>query len=595
MTQFLPDLTQLIVNLVTGFKSAPGKELTTFAILLFALLIFILIQVKAKKYATSDEVFSFYEFMLLDLVLPLLYIFLVRYSSGYLEGSISHELFTVVSYFYIGNSLIQSGFLYSDSKNFFWKMLSIVLLTLSLLSLFLIMYNNRAVNSPVVNSYLFTFFKLCTISLIYIVLILNIHRLSSTIPDKYSLMNVFLGTLIKVFTPLYFIIALLWLVKVISFSSNFLIGVIISLIGVALYAVSRFYIRSFLAPRISVSDSSYTGLIRSINLVLSFLLFLYLYSIFKNFFNLGKLVDYLRNTNILDTGIISINAYALLASIFLLVFLLAILNVVKHVVHFFYMKRGMTIEADSVRQLVFNLGLLLVVVIFFSKLGFSWKALLPVAGALGIGVGIGLQNIMNNYISGFILLFSRKLKMGDIVELEGNAGKAVGNTLETVYGQVSDINLLSTLIQTTDGIEIIVPNSHFIEQKIVNYSLTNQFIRVRIPFGVSYEADPKTVREILLDVANNNSTILKSPAPGVWFSEMADSALIFNLLVWVDIRILWKLSPVISDIYFDGWYRLKDAGVVIPFPQRDVWFKNRVQIDLPDYIADNLKGDKGKS
>lgn len=594
MTQFIPDLKQLIVQIVAGVNSAPGKELTTFAVLLFALLIFILVQVKAKKYATSDEVFSFYEFMLLDLVLPLLYIFLVKYSAGYLEGGISQELFTVVSYFYIGNSLIQSGFLYSDRRNFFWKIVSIVLLTLSLLSLLLIMYNSRLVNSPVVNSYLFTFFKLCTIFLIYIVLILNIHRLSSTIPDKYRLLNVFLSTLIRIFTPLYFLIALLWLAKVISFSSDFLIGFIISLIGVAFYAVSRFYIRSLLAPRISVSDSSYTGLIRNINLVLSFLLFLYLYSIFITFFNLGIFVDYLKNTSILDTGIISINLYALLASVFLLVFLVGILNVVKHAIHFFYMKRGMTVEADSVRQLVFNLGLLLVVVIFLSKLGFSWKALLPVAGALGIGVGIGLQNIMNNYISGFILLFSRKLKMGDIVELEGNAGKAIGNKLETVYGVVSDINLLSTLVRTTDGIEVIVPNSHFIEQKIVNYSLTDQFIRVRVPFGVSYEADPETVREILLDVAKRNSSVLKSPAPGVWFTEMADSALIFNLLVWVNIRMLWRLRPVISDIYFDGWYRLKEAGVVIPFPQRDVWFKNKVQIDLPDYIADNLRGDKSK-
>lgn len=589
MTEFVTDINQLLLSIISAFGAEITREFATAAVYFIILVFLILVQTRAKKYASKDKDFSFYEFLLLDLVIPFIYLLFVKYSSSYLHGEISNEFFAAVSYFYIGNSLIQSGFLYSDDKNYYLKVASLGLLFLSLVSLMLIKYNALLLESGVVSSYLFVLFKLSVVLLVYILLFLNIKRFVFSLPGEYQLINTFLKSLVGVFTPIYFILSVLWLVKIIRFTGDILIGIVLSMIGVAVLAISRFYIRSLLAPRVSLSDSSYTGILKSINFLLSLILFLFLFKIFKYYFNLQLLVDYLRDSVILNTDLIKITVYALLASIFVLVFIVAVLNVAKHGVHYFYTRRGMHIEADSMRQLVFNLGLLIAVVVFLSKLGFTWKALLPVAGALGIGVGIGLQNIMNNYISGFILLFSRKLKMGDVVELEGNAGNAIGNTLDTIYGKVSNINLLSTLVQTTDGIEIIVPNSHFIDQKVVNYSLSNQFIRVRIPFGVSYQADPETVRKILLEVAEENSSILKNPSPGVWFSEMADSALIFNLLVWVDIRILWKITPVVSDIYFTGWYKLKDAGVEIPFPQRDVWFKNRIQVDLPDGVINNFK------
>jgi len=589
MSQLIYDLKQLVIDSITHINSAPRNEITTFLLLLGAFLFLIFIQHKAKEYVTRDKVFSFYEFFLVDLVLPLFYILFVGYSSVYLKGQISHNLFVAVSYFYIGNSLIQSGFLYSDDKHYFWKVVSVALLTTGVLALFVLELNNSLTASHQIARYLSALFKLSLIFLIYILLFFNLQRIVEKIPEKFRLSGLFLSTVVKIFTPLYFLISILWLIKIINFSDSFFIGFIVSLIGIAVYAISRFYIRSFLGPRISLGDSSYQGLLKNINYLFSIILILFLYLVFKGFFNLGMIVEFLRNTIMLNTDIIQVSVYAVLASIYIFLLLLTVLNIVKHAVYFFYTKRGMTIEAESVRQLVFNLGLLLVAVIFLSKLGFTWKALLPIAGALGIGIGIGLQNIMNNYVSGFILLFSRKLKMGDIVELDGNAGKAAGNTLETVYGRVSQINLLSTLVKTTDGIEIIVPNSHFIEQKIVNYSLTDQFIRLRIPFGVSYESDPDTIKEILLDLAKDNKSVLDSPAPVVWFDEMADSALVFDLLVWVDIRSLWKINPLISDIYFKGWYKLKEAGIVIPFPQRDVWFKNKVQLELPDEIVDKFR------
>ncbi len=111
---------------------------------------------------------------------------------------------------------------------------------------------------------------------------------------------------------------------------------------------------------------------------------------------------------------------------------------------------------------------------------------------------------------------------------------------------------------------------------------------MRIPFGVSYSSDPKKVKEILLGVVKENSQILKYPTPGVWFSQMADSALIFELLIWVNIRMLWKINPIVSEIYFKGWDELQQEGIVVPFPQRDVWFKNNLQIELKKELSDEL-------
>ena len=135
----------------------------------------------------------------------------------------------------------------------------------------------------------------------------------------------------------------------------------------------------------------------------------------------------------------------------------------------------------------------------------------------------------------------------------------------------------------------MVPNSKFIEQQLVNYSLSNYTIRVRTPFGVSYSSDPNTVKDILIRVARENTQILKSPEPSVWFTEYADSALVFYLLYWVNIKDLWKLNPVISDIYFKAWYELEKGGIVIPFPQRDVWFKNNLKVEIEKEIHDNFE------
>jgi small-conductance mechanosensitive channel len=229
--------------------------------------------------------------------------------------------------------------------------------------------------------------------------------------------------------------------------------------------------------------------------------------------------------------------------------------------------------------------MLLNITLSLSAMGLTWKAILPLAGALGIGLGFGLQTILNNYVSGFILMFSRNIRVGDFVELPGNAGQFINNPSNYIFGRVEDISILTTRIRTLDGIDILVPNSTFIGNQIINYSLKNPFVRVRFPFGVAYSSDPDKVKEILIKLAYDCPWAKNYyRPPQVWFTALGDSALLFELLMWVDIRELWKnpyktLSYSLVDwVYTNGFKRLKEANIEIPFPQQDIWFRNNLKV-----------------
>ncbi|MGH7884809.1 MAG: mechanosensitive ion channel family protein [Thermodesulfobacteriota bacterium] len=287
-------------------------------------------------------------------------------------------------------------------------------------------------------------------------------------------------------------------------------------------------------------------------------------------FGLEGLTAKLKGFLLINNELFKVSILSIIFSGFKLYFFYCILNFIKNFIYIILRYKNSEVTAGSLRALISNLGFLLLFVFVLSDLGINWKLLVPLAGALGIGVGIGIQNIMNNYMSGFILLFTRRLKVGDVVEIEGNAGRAVGNRLETIYGRVESIDLFNTVVLTLDGIEIIVPNSQFTNQQVVNYSLSTSEVRIRIPFGVAYSSDPNQVKDILLNVAKKNLQILKKPDPVVWFKEMGESSLIFELLCWVNIRFLWKVNALISDIYFTSWYDLREKDINIPFPQNDV-------------------------
>ncbi len=159
---------------------------------------------------------------------------------------------------------------------------------------------------------------------------------------------------------------------------------------------------------------------------------------------------------------IEISFLSTIKALYVLLTMWYFIRFVRELIYSWICRWGSEVEAGSWRSLISNFGILIVVMVFLLQLGITWKVLLPFAGALGIGLGFGLQTIFNNYISGFILIISRNLKVGDVIEIEGNAGKAVGNETNIIYGKVVDVNVLTTRIHSVDGLEIAIPNSHFV-------------------------------------------------------------------------------------------------------------------------------------
>lgn len=213
-----------------------------------------------------------------------------------------------------------------------------------------------------------------------------------------------------------------------------------------------------------------------------------------------------------------------------------------------------------VRYLIIVLGL----IIIFQSVGLDFSALGVLAGALGVGIGFGLQNITNNFVSGLIILFERPIKIGDRVE--------VGE----ISGDVVRISARATTIITNDNISIIVPNSEFISTRVINWSHNNRMVRFRFPVGVSYKEDPDKIREILLNVARDHEGVLKSPAASVSFIEFGDSSLNFELWVWT---IKYTNRPVVlqSDLYYAIFRKFKEEDVEIPFPQRDLHLRSGME------------------
>jgi small-conductance mechanosensitive channel len=212
---------------------------------------------------------------------------------------------------------------------------------------------------------------------------------------------------------------------------------------------------------------------------------------------------------------------------------------------------------NIVRMVFLAFGL----IIILQTAGINLSSLTVLFGALGIGVGFGLQGVTNNFVSGIILLLERPIKVGDRIE--------VGN----VNGDVINISPRATTIVTNDNIAIIVPNADFISSKVVNWSYTNRNVRFNFAVGVSYGSDPEQVRSVLLEVARAHHGVLKEPGPSVLFDSFGDSALNFVLRVWT--RDFSTVPGVLrSELYFAISRAFKEQGIEIPFPQRDLHIKS---------------------
>jgi potassium-dependent mechanosensitive channel len=220
------------------------------------------------------------------------------------------------------------------------------------------------------------------------------------------------------------------------------------------------------------------------------------------------------------------------------------------------MESGLKMSISSITvYLMWGVGIILVL----GVLGVDTTSLAVIFGALSIGIGFGLQNIFNNFISGIILLFERPIQVGDAVEIAG------------IWGTVKKINVRATVVQTYDNASLIIPNSEFISSQVTNWSFKDHSMRRKINVGVAYGSDIELVRKTLLEIARRTPNVKKQPAPDVHFMDHGDSALIFTLRYWTTLDYYYTTS---TDIRFELDRLFREHGIEIAFPQRDIHIRS---------------------
>jgi small-conductance mechanosensitive channel len=235
--------------------------------------------------------------------------------------------------------------------------------------------------------------------------------------------------------------------------------------------------------------------------------------------------------------------------------------------------------SHSTATLLGNMGYYTILVLAFlsalKAVGLDLSSLTIVAGALSVGIGFGLQNIVSNFVSGIILMFENSIKVGDYIQIDDNT-----------KGEVIDISMRSTIIRTNDNIDLIIPNQTFIQNNVINWTLRDDIVRFRIPFGVEYGSDIDEVERVVLEaLKNSNLPYVKNHpkydvTPYVVFEEMGDSSLNFELFVWIngeDARRPRRTKSKFLKLIYNA---LNKAGIGIPFPQQDLHIKDSVPFEI---------------
>ena len=212
--------------------------------------------------------------------------------------------------------------------------------------------------------------------------------------------------------------------------------------------------------------------------------------------------------------------------------------------------------ATFIGYVVFVVGL----IVLLQVSGVNLSSLVVVGGALGIGVGLGLQQLASNFVSGLVMLFERPIKVGDRIQ--------VGDT----SGDVVRMGARSTWVRTNDNVVIIVPNSDFTSNQVINWTANDRRVRFSVTVGVGYGSQPEQIRELLLAVARDHPDVLEDPGPEVLFSDFGDSALNFELRVWT-IRQVQTPSILKSELRYAVYETFTRHGIEIPYPQRDIYVK----------------------
>ncbi len=281
---------------------------------------------------------------------------------------------------------------------------------------------------------------------------------------------------------------------------------------------------------------------------------------------------------LLDVGGISVTVAGLVGAVLVLLGAWALSYLVRRALRRYGERTDNAHRAAlyTVARLAHYVLLTLGVLLSLSLLGVPLSRFAVFAGALGVGLGFGLQSIFSNFISGLILLFDRSLKVGDFVELESG-----------VTGEVRDIKIRATRIVTNDNIDILVPNSEFVGGRVVNWTHRDVSRRVRIPFGVAYGTEKEVVRDAALEAATEvpfTLTLEGVRRPQVWLTDFGESALEFELVVWLTAEATMKPGAVRAAYNWALHSALQRHGLEIPFAQRDVNVRSLFGLEREDAL-----------
>ena len=274
------------------------------------------------------------------------------------------------------------------------------------------------------------------------------------------------------------------------------------------------------------------------------------------------------NVTIITTGDARLTVGQLLLAVLAVVVGFAVSRLVERVVIHRLHTTSMGPDAvQLVRRVLFYGLMAIVVVTALGILGIPLTAFAFVSGAIAIGVGFGAQNIINNFISGWILMGERPIRIGDFIEL-GDA-----------RGRVEAINNRSTRIRRVDGVHMLVPNSTLLESTVINWTLVDRDIRTTVRVGVAYGSPVKQVHALMLEAITGHPSVLQEPNPVVYFEDFGDNALIFDGFFWVKADTERDLRGIRSDVRFAIEAAFAEHGIVIAFPQRDVHLDGRLVLE----------------
>jgi small-conductance mechanosensitive channel len=289
---------------------------------------------------------------------------------------------------------------------------------------------------------------------------------------------------------------------------------------------------------------------------------------FEKFANWIKPVWNFELFNLGNTAFTTRTFILLIVSLFLLIYVTS--KIRKLLVSKIFPRYDMNVGvSQSIATIIRYILVIIGLFIIFQTSGIDLSAIGLLIGALGIGIGFGLQNITNNFISGIIILFERPVKVGDRIEIDELAGNIV------------NISARATTVITNDNIAVIVPNSDLVSTRVINWSHNNRSVRLNFPVGVSYREDPEKIRKILTEVADSNPGVLKDPPPDVLFDKFGDSSLDFSLRVWTD---EYSDIPKVlkSQLYYAIFKKFKEHNIEIPYPQHDLHLKSGFEKVVPE-------------